>query len=42
MLDISSIISLFTNIEPSRACSASKLDGCLSLNLFWRDLISFT
>ena len=28
-LETSSIISLLTKIEPKRACSASKFDGCL-------------
>ena len=31
MDEISSIISLLTRIEPSNACSASMLQGCLSL-----------
>ena len=29
IVDISSKISLFTNIDPNKACSASILDGCL-------------
>ena len=29
ILEISSITSLLTKIEPSKACSASKFDGCL-------------
>ena len=41
-VETSSIMSLFTNMDPKRACSASKLAGCLLSSVFWTDLISFT
>ena len=33
-VETSSIISLLTSIDPRRACSASKFEGCLFSGLF--------
>ena len=40
IVDISSIISLLTKIDPIKACSASRLEGCLSFMFFDRDIFS--
>ena len=40
--EISSIISLFTRIDPNKACSASIFEGCFSVVELIAVLISFT